>query len=73
MFLTVKQGEGEADVAEELSQGLTRHFTYFQKEELKRMLFDTGFTVEKIYVEHEKKRLPDKRDIDWISCFSRKI
>ncbi len=72
LFTMVKEGEGEADVAEELSSHLSRHFTYFQKKELKNILNDAGFEVEELYTYNEKDRRPDHRDLWWISSFSKK-
>lgn len=72
LFIMVKEGKGEADVAEELSSYLSRHFTYFQREELKRLLENTGFEIIEQYTYNEKDRRPDHRDLWWISSFSRK-
>ncbi len=72
LFIMVKEGSGEADVAEELSFHLSRHFTYFQKKELKNILKDAGFEVVELYTYNEKDRRPDHRDLWWISSFSRK-
>ncbi len=72
LFIMVKEGSGEADVAEELSFHLSRHFTYFQKEEVKHMVKDAGFEVIEQYAYNEKDRRPDHRDLWWISSFSKK-
>lgn len=72
LFVMVKEGNGEADVVEKLSQGLSRHFTYFQRDELKNTLTTAGFTVDQIYVENERKRQENRRDLNWISSFSKK-
>ncbi|MBI3559611.1 class I SAM-dependent methyltransferase [Candidatus Gottesmanbacteria bacterium] len=72
LFIMVKEGKGEADVAEELSSNLSRHFIYFQREELKKLLKNTGFEVVEQYAYNEKDRKPDHRDLWWISSFSRK-
>ena len=73
LFISVKQGEGEADVREELSGGLSRHFTFFQNNELKNLLMNAGFKVVEIYSWKKRPRHTDQRDLDWISCFSKKI
>lgn len=72
LFIMVKEGKGEADVAEELSSHLSRHFTYFQQQELKDLVKDAGFEDIEQYTYNEKDRRPDHRDLWWISCFSRK-
>ncbi len=72
LFIMVKEGSGEADVTEELSSHLSRHFTYFQKKELKNILKDAGFEVEEVYTYNEKDRRLDHRDLWWISSFFRK-
>lgn len=72
LFIMVKEGKGEADIAEKLSSYLSRHFTYFQSEELKNLLKDTGFEVIEQYKFNEKDRRPDHRNVWWISSFSRK-
>lgn len=72
LFIMVKEGSGEEDIAEELSFHLSRYFTYFQQEELKKLVKDSGFEVIKQYAYNEKNRRPDHRDLWWISSFSRK-
>lgn len=72
LFIMVKEGSGEADVSEELSSHLSRHFTYFQQEELKDLVRDAGFEVVEQYTYNEKDRRPDHRDLWWISCFAGK-
>lgn len=72
LFIMVKEGKGEAYVAEELSSHLSRHFTYFQQKELKDLVKDAGFEIVEQYTYNEKDRRPDHRDLRWISSFSRK-
>lgn len=72
LFVMVKEGTGEADVKESLSSNMVRHFTYFTLEELKKLLENSRFTVEKIYTWNEEVRRPGRRDLVWISSFSRK-
>ncbi|KKW09596.1 MAG: hypothetical protein UY49_C0043G0002 [Microgenomates group bacterium GW2011_GWC1_49_7] len=73
LFVLVKEGKGEADIAEKLSSHATRHFTYFAIDELKRLLEKARFVVEEIYLWNEEVRRPGRRDLVWISCFARKI
>ena len=72
LFVLVKEDSGEADVTEELSSQLSRHFTYFRRKELKIKLKDVGFEVEELYSYNEKDRGSDHRDLCWISSISRK-
>ncbi len=72
LFILVKQGKGEADVAENLSSGMTRHFTYFQPDELKKMVIEAKLTVEDMYTYNEKDRDGKKRDLWWIASFSKR-
>lgn len=72
LFISVKQGEGEADVVEKLAGSLSRHFTYFEPSELKELLKKAGFTVTRIFTWKKRPRHPDHRDLEWISCFAKK-
>ncbi len=72
LFIMVKAGMGEADVAEELPSHLSRHFTYFEQNGLKNLLEDAGFARVEQYTHNKKDRRPDHRDLWWISSFSRK-
>lgn len=72
LFVMVKEGLGEADVKESLSSNMVRNFTYFTLTELKKLLENSRFTVEEIYTWNEEIRRPGRRDLVWISSFSRK-
>lgn len=72
LFVMVKEGTGEADVKESLSSNMVRHFTYFTLTELKKLLENSRFTVEEIYTWNEELRRPGRRDLVWISSFSKK-
>lgn len=72
LFISVKEGEGEADVVEKLAGSLRRHFTYFKLAELKQLLSKAGFTVTRIFSSKKRPRHPDQRDLSWISCFAKK-
>mgnify|MGYP001611295764 CR=1 FL=1 len=73
LFVMLKQGTGEADVAEDLSSGHARHFTYYAQEELESLLVKARFSVEEIYLYNEKDRDANRRDLVWTSCFARKV
>lgn len=72
LFILVKEGSGEADVADPFSSGLTRHFTYFTQVELGKMLQIAKFTILKIYTYSEKNRKKQGRDVRWIAAFCHK-
>lgn len=72
LFVMVKEGLGEADVKESLSSNMVRNFTYFTLTELKKLLENSRFTVEEIYTWNEEVRRPGRRDLVWISSFSKK-
>ena len=72
VYVSVKQGKGSADVAEELSNNVKRHFTYFMPDELSKVFMQAGFTVEKVFSSNEKDRAPGLRDIWWVSLIAPK-
>jgi hypothetical protein len=72
LFVLVKEGKGDAEITEKLSSNTARHFTYFTLDELKKLLEDANFIVEDIYPWNEEVRRPGRRDLVWISSFSRK-
>lgn len=72
LFVMVKEGKGEADIFEVLSSNIKRHFTYFSLPELNDLLIRAEFKVMDIYLWNEEVRRPGRRDLVWISSFSRK-
>lgn len=72
VYVSVKQGKGDVDVAEELSNNKKRHFTYFMPDELSKMFEKAGFTVEKVFTSNEKDRDPNLRDLWWVSVIARR-
>lgn len=72
LFVSVKEGSGTADVSEERSSNMPRHYTYFSIPELKNLLEQAGFTVESVYSWNEQDLHINGRDIVLISSFSRK-
>ncbi len=72
LFVSMKEGSGEADVSEERSSNMPRHYTYFSVSEFKELLKRAGFIVEDIYSWNEKDFHVNGRDIVLISSFSRK-
>src|SRR3989344_8102600 len=67
LFILVKEGQGEADITESLSSGLSRHFVYFMLEELTGLLEKAGFISEEIYTWREEVRRPGRSDLVWVS------
>ncbi len=72
IYIQVKEGFGHADITEKLSSGHARHFTFYTLEELRLVVLQVGFQVEKIYQFNEQEINPEWRDLVWISCFARK-
>lgn len=72
VFIRVKEGVGEADVVEPLSNNKSRHFTYFMLDELQGLVEKAGFRVEKIFRSNEKDIHPSLRDLWWITVIARK-
>jgi ubiquinone/menaquinone biosynthesis C-methylase UbiE len=61
LYLGVKQGQGE----EWTVDFAPRFFTYYQPDEIKRLLMDLGFDVESLWIYPSKEH-------DWINLFARK-
>lgn len=72
LALLVKEGEGEGDVVEALSSGVSRHFTYFRKDEIEKYTTNAGCKIIDMYQWNSKDRYGPDRDVEWISCFARK-
>ncbi|MFC1647016.1 class I SAM-dependent methyltransferase [Patescibacteria group bacterium] len=72
LFIMVKLGIGETDIAEKLSSDTTRHFTLFEKEEIERFIKSAGYIILESYVWNSKDRYKPERDVEWISVFARK-
>lgn len=72
LYICVKEGRGERDVKEELSNGQSRHFTYFTLSEIQRLIKTAGFHIEKAFRSNEKDRDPALRDLWWITVIARK-
>lgn len=72
LFIMIKIGTGEKDITEKLSSGKSRHFTLFQTSEIRKQLEETGFKIVEFYQWNSRDRWPEKRDVEWLSCFARK-
>lgn len=73
LFLLMKEGKGEKDIAERLSKGKVRHFTLFQKQELDQLVRSAGLMMIESYVWNSKDRYVPARDVAWISLFAQKV
>lgn len=72
-FFSLKKGKGEHNVTEALAQEQPRFFTFYEENELKHILSQAGFTLLEMYTWNGQDRAKNARDIDWISCFTRKV
>lgn len=72
LFVMVKKGEGEADVSEALSSGVSRHFVYYLPEEMTQKIQQAGCVLIESYTWNSKDRHVPSRDVEWISCFAKK-
>lgn len=72
LFVRVKEGRGEGDVVEELSKDQSRHFTYFELDELEGLIRGAGFVIEKAYRSNEKDIDPTLRDLWWATVIAKK-
>lgn len=72
LFVQLKEGKGEADIIDPIIANLSRHYVYYSLPELKKILEETGFVIKDIYTWNEEVRRPGRRDLVWISSFSKK-
>jgi SAM-dependent methyltransferase len=73
LFVMMKRGKGEVDIREELSSDESRHFTLVEKNEISQWMCDTGFSIIELYTWKSQDRWPEGRDVEWISCFAKKV
>ena len=74
LFLTLKAGIGEGFEHSSNYGNRPRFFTYFSKAELKSVLQACGFEIIDCFISNERKRFGEqKRDIDFVACFARKL
>lgn len=74
VFLAVKRGKGEGTREDDLVEGVKRHYTYFQKEELEKLLKDVGFKIEFSLTSEDFRKDKDesREDIVWVKVCGRK-
>lgn len=70
MFIGVKQGEGEQSVIDSLSDGNSRFFSFYQKDEIEALVRAAGFDV--IYSEIRDDDT-GRGEVKWIRMIAEKI
>lgn len=70
MFIGVKQGEGEQSVVDSLSDGNSRFFSFYQKDEIEALVKAAGFNVT-----YSKTREDDtgRGEVKWIRMIAEKV
>ncbi len=73
LFISFKRGVGTREVVERFSSDAARFYNYKTVEAVDGMLKANGFTdVDAYYVNEQDLFGEDKRDLDWVHCFSKK-
>ena len=71
LFVSFKNGEGSQEVVEDFSSDDARYFNFKTTDAVTAVLQETGFTeVDAYYINERDLFGPDKRDLDWVHCFS---
>lgn len=71
LFISFKKGKGTQEVVERFSSDTARFFNFKTTEAVTAVLKETGFTDINAYYINERDLFgPDKRDLDWVHCFS---
>ena len=65
LYIAVKEGKGEELIEKEKYGNLPRFYAFYEKEELEKLLIDSGFIV-------HKSTLSDDRGIKWVEIFAKK-
>lgn len=69
LHIRLKEGEGEKEIIEKLSQNHSRFFSFFSKEEIEELLEKSGF---KIIRSEEMSDTLDREGLKWISIWGEK-
>lgn len=74
VFIAVKRGKGGGTREDDLAEGVERHYTYFQKDELEELLKELGFKVEFSLANEDYRKDKDesREDIVWVKVCGRK-
>ncbi len=71
LFVSFKKGEGSQEFVENFSSNAARYFNFKTTEAVTVVLQETGFTdIDAYYINERDLFGPDKRDLDWVYCFS---
>lgn len=71
LFVSFKKGVGSEEIVESFSSDAARYFNFKTNEVVKSVLQVGGFTdIDAYYINERKLFGPDKRDLDWVYCFS---
>lgn len=74
LFVSFKKGQGSHEVMENFSSNAARFYNFKTIESVSKTLLDAGFeNVDAYYVNERDLFGPDKRDLDWVHCFSTKL
>ncbi len=69
-----KKGEGSQEVVETFSTDLSRFYNFKTQETLAALMEAQSFKIEESHELNERERFgPDKRDLDWVWVFGRKL
>lgn len=69
VHIRVKQGHGEGYRAEKLSSGNERFFTYYTKEEVEKLLKNTGLKIIRSEIMNDER---GREDTKWVSVWGEK-
>ena len=73
LFVSFKKGEGTQEVLEAFSSEASRFYNSKTIEPLRSILQEIGFgDIDAYYINEQELFGPDKRDLDWLHCFSTK-
>ena len=65
LYIAVKEGKGEELIKKEKYGNLPRFYAFYEREELEKLLIDSGFIV-------HKSTLSNDRGIKWVEIFAKK-
>jgi len=73
LFVSFKKGEGTREIKETFSSEAARFYNFKTIEPLTATLQEIGFTnIDAYYINERQLFGADKRDLDWVHCFSNK-
>ncbi len=73
LFISFKKGEGTKEVVEAFSSEAARFYNFKTTETTTAILEAAGFAdIDAYYINEQDLFGPDKRDLEWVHCFSTK-